>query len=376
MMVPVRSLDIRGTGSDYHETLGCAVELRSVTVAWRLRAEPAIRARPPLKVLPWWAVLVALLAIGGSIWLSTSWLLREADRAATTDQRAQLRVDAIRIGLTVGAGTGGVIVLLLAARRQWLAERTQAHQEDVAATVQLDATERRITELYTRAVDQLGHEHAPVRLGGLYALERLADNYSEHRQSVVEVVCAYLRMPFSLDDTMAVDEHQRVLQEREVRYVAQRMLIRHMRATTLDDDGQASPNPRYWGRLTVNLRVATLINFNFSNCVVEAAYFSGAKFIGRTFFDHTNFGRRGWFADTHFRGDASFAGSRVEGVAYFGSAVFDGCVTFGDAAFDHGVDLTGVRVSDVNLAHAWPPGWTVVVDSPGGHTGHLARGAV
>jgi hypothetical protein len=55
----------------------------------------------------------------------------------------------------------------------------------------------RITELYTKAVEQLGSEKAPVRLGGLYALERLAQDNKEHRQTIVNVICAYLRMPFS-----------------------------------------------------------------------------------------------------------------------------------------------------------------------------------
>ena len=60
-----------------------------------------------------------------------------------------------------------------------------------------DATERRITELYTKAVEQLGSDKAPVRLGGLYALERLAQDNPAHRQTIVNVICAYLRMPFS-----------------------------------------------------------------------------------------------------------------------------------------------------------------------------------
>src|SRR5262249_33582048 len=52
-------------------------------------------------------------------------------------------------------------------------------------------------ELYTKAVEQLGSDKAPVRLGGLYALERLAQDNSAHRQTIVNVICAYLRMPFS-----------------------------------------------------------------------------------------------------------------------------------------------------------------------------------
>ena len=53
-------------------------------------------------------------------------------------------------------------------------------------------------ELYAKAVEQLGHEKAPVRLGALYSLERLAQDKPERRQTIVNVICAYLRMPFPL----------------------------------------------------------------------------------------------------------------------------------------------------------------------------------
>jgi hypothetical protein len=41
-----------------------------------------------------------------------------------------------------------------------------------------------------------GSDKAPVRLAGLYALERLAQNNEYQRQTIVNVVCAYLRMPY------------------------------------------------------------------------------------------------------------------------------------------------------------------------------------
>jgi len=53
-------------------------------------------------------------------------------------------------------------------------------------------------ELYAKAVEQLGHEKAPVRLGALYSLERLAEDKPERRQIIVDVICAYLRMPFPI----------------------------------------------------------------------------------------------------------------------------------------------------------------------------------
>ena len=48
------------------------------------------------------------------------------------------------------------------------------HQEIATELTDRDATERRITELYTKAVEQLGSDKAPVRLGGLYALDRVS----------------------------------------------------------------------------------------------------------------------------------------------------------------------------------------------------------
>lgn len=81
--------------------------------------------------------------------------------------------DMVRTAGTLVVGVGGFFALLLAARRQRSTEQTLEHQREVAATTARDAVEQRITELYTRAVDQLGSEKAPVRLGGLHALERL-----------------------------------------------------------------------------------------------------------------------------------------------------------------------------------------------------------
>ncbi|MEU1394119.1 MULTISPECIES: hypothetical protein [unclassified Nonomuraea] len=54
-----------------------------------------------------------------------------------------------------------------------------------------------MTELYTKAAEQLGNAQAPVRLAGLYALERLAQDTPVLRQTIVDVICSYLRMPYT-----------------------------------------------------------------------------------------------------------------------------------------------------------------------------------
>ena len=53
--------------------------------------------------------------------------------------------------------------------------------------------EGQITERYTRAVDQLGHTELDVRLGGIYALERIARDSPADRATIGEVLTAFVR---------------------------------------------------------------------------------------------------------------------------------------------------------------------------------------
>ena len=50
-----------------------------------------------------------------------------------------------------------------------------------------------ITERFGRAIEQLGDERTAVRLGGIYALERIAHESSEEHGPIVEVLTAYVR---------------------------------------------------------------------------------------------------------------------------------------------------------------------------------------
>ncbi len=133
----------------------------------------------------------------------TTWLLTIASHAKPGTEQANSRLDAVRTGLAAGAGAGAAVGLMLAFRRQH-------HQEIATVLTDRDATERRITELYTKAVEQLGSDKAPVRLGGLYALERLAQDrqavrrtgapdYAGHRTKSVTMACG--RLPPCEGDT-------------------------------------------------------------------------------------------------------------------------------------------------------------------------------
>ncbi|WP_432570127.1 bactofilin family protein [Kineococcus sp. SYSU DK005] len=49
---------------------------------------------------------------------------------------------------------------------------------------------------YAKAIEQLGHAAASVRLGALHSLHRLAVQRPERTETVLDVLCAYLRQPF------------------------------------------------------------------------------------------------------------------------------------------------------------------------------------
>ncbi len=53
--------------------------------------------------------------------------------------------------------------------------------------------EGQITERFTRAIDQLGNDKLEIRLGGIYALERIAKDSPRDHWTIVEVLTAFVR---------------------------------------------------------------------------------------------------------------------------------------------------------------------------------------
>jgi hypothetical protein len=320
--------------------------------------------------------------VAASIALSTWWFLNLVPDVGS-------RLDAVKTGLSVGAGTGAVVGFLVAMRRLRLSERIHAHTEH-------DALERRITDLYTKAADQLGSDKAPVRLAGLYALERLAQDNSQHRQTVVNLICAYLRMPYnppsdmseppaSTSDDPKVERIPDPREEHQVRLAAQRILTNHLGAHG-DTAGLLSRPAPHWGDIRIDLTGATLIDFDLTNATVMDARFYGAKFIDAAVFRHvtfagttnfacatfswlgSSFDRASFFGDVYF-GDTSFG----PGGADFHGATFCGDVRFGGVKIQlDGVDLTDAQVKDPAALLKWPAGWTVKSTDEDG-SGRLAR---
>jgi uncharacterized protein YjbI with pentapeptide repeats len=198
-----------------------------------------------------------------------------------------------------------------------------------------DAAARRITDLYTKAADQLGSEKAPVRLAGLYALERLAQDNPGQRRTIVNVLCAYLRMPYTLpgeppaDDNTVITVHRERVQEREVRLTAQRILAHHLRPGRDPENSVET----FWGDLDLDLTGATLIDFDFDYCAIRDARFTQATFAGDARFNEAVFAGDARFTKAVFAGDARFTKAVFADYARFNDATFAGDADFSDASF-------------------------------------------
>jgi hypothetical protein len=287
----------------------------------------------------WAWMLAALAAVVITAFVVTTWLYVIASNAKPGTDRANSKLDAVRTGLAAGAGAGAAVGLMLAFHRQH-------HQEVATALTDRDATERRITELYTKAVDQLGNDKAPVRLGGLYALERLAQDNPAQRQTIVDVICAYLRMPFSSTRPSGPEPTAVWQQERQVRLTAQRILAEHLRGERVPEQRSADPpGPRFWPSIRLDLAGATLIDFSLEGGVIADVDFGRATFSGDAAFDDAAFSGDAVFAEATFNGAAWFVAATFSRDSSFHEATFSGDAVYGAATFSLDADFAGATFS-------------------------------
>jgi uncharacterized protein YjbI with pentapeptide repeats len=120
----------------------------------------------------------------------------------------------VPVGALVAAVIGGGIALgQLQVARKRHEEQTKADLRRHDAQTKADF-QRRITESFTKAVEQLGSEHLQVRIGGIYALERISRESDEDYWSVMEMLTAFVRerarwkKPNPADATSAEEQHE------------------------------------------------------------------------------------------------------------------------------------------------------------------------
>lgn len=260
-------------------------------------------------------VLVVLLAVLNFI--VATWLI---DQASTATDPSAARVEAVRSIITIAVGSGGLVALLLTLRRQLHQEDTASVtfrlQEQVAADTKHDATERRVKDVLVAAVEQLGAPNPLARMAGAQLLERLGQNTPELHQTVVDLLCAYLRAPFGLAEMfecahasplqrsgalqricpacqtkMSTDTWVNAVRERDVRLAIQGVLTQHL---------NPSLRSTFWPQVDIDLTAATLIDFSLTSLSVRKACLRESQFYGASSVHNFRVGEVAIFDDATF----------------------------------------------------------------------------
>jgi len=284
-------------------------------------------------------------------------------------------VTAAIIAAGVGVPTVAATVAVQISGRRATSRDTQKALEEQHKQLDRTLAEQRtrtLNERFATAAGQLGSDKPAVRLAGVYAMAGLPDDWEDNRQTCVDVLCAYLRMPYEADPGNEAPRPEQLAFRaiREVRHTVIRVITAHIQ-------GGAAVS---WKGL----------DFDFTGVVFDGGSFNDAEFSGGTvsfagavfsrstvYFDGAEFsGGTVYFTNAWFDGGgasftrARFSGGRVLFEARFSGGTVDfsaagfcgGTVDFSGAGFDSGVvDFSdaGFEGGTVSFTSAWFDGGVV-----------------
>ncbi|MGO4856264.1 pentapeptide repeat-containing protein [Arthrobacter sp. 2MCAF14] len=284
--------------------------------------------------------------------------------------------DLTQFSLTIVAGIGGVVALVVAYRRQGGIEQS------------------RFVERFGAAASQLGHSDVAVRMAGVYAMAGVADETVAHeRQQCVDVLCGYLRLPYSPE---LGSNHQAELQrkvparegeestrrylyrqnDKEVRQTIIRVIKSHLQRDVRES----------WSPCAFDFRGAVLEDANFDRAIFVGypTTFDRAMFIGAETSFHaaklnavsfkgtrfsateTSFDVAGFSSSSSFEG-AVFSGAKTSFQGAFSThhheVTFEGAMFLGtetsfcEAEFVSPTNFRGCNFGEGRVDFSWPRQW-------------------
>jgi hypothetical protein len=117
-------------------------------------------------------------------WLSSAWDWFKVNREALVSS---------------GTFIAGVVIAIAALRQANIAARRHNAQTDADR-------QRRITESYAKATEQLGSDKIEVRLGGIYTLERISKESPDDYWTVMETLTAFVRVRAPVKEADEISE--------------------------------------------------------------------------------------------------------------------------------------------------------------------------
>lgn len=341
-------------------------------------------------------MLVATIVLAMVLFGAVTALLLSLDPRTTGSEAVQ-----------TGGLAGGAVVALYALWLNDCRRRIEESRHELERRTNEQDRERVADERFARAVELLGNEADQVRVGALHALTGLARSRPSSTQTVLDVLCAYLRRPFDHPDFVLVrtgerpqwapEDERDAHRERQVRLTAQRLIGELLPDREQDHGGvfdldltasvldYLDLSGKTLGRLL--LRDASL----YGSTRLSSAEISGEVWLTRAVsygkldcagtvfraqgnFYHLAAHDRVLFEDTHFHQGAVFLSATFHGPVSMAGGVFDKPVDLRHAAFHHDLDLrvtwraaprTGGMKVNPKMTVRPPDGWMVYPDDDG-----------
>jgi hypothetical protein len=271
------------------------------------------------------AVIVRALLVPGTDWLARHDIGSSKGPLAAARDAARGRL------LTLGAGLLAAGALVFTGQTFILSRRT------------FELTEQgQVTDRYTKAIGQLGSDKLDVRIGGIYALERIARDSAKDHPAVMEVLTAFIRehsrelWPVDSDGVQDGEKETRPDVQAAVAVVGRRNTERDIRVIDLfaaDLTGAVLTR--------ADLSGATLDGAVLTRADLTGAYLVGADLTGATLHDAVLTGA--------VLTRVNLEGAHLEGAHLDGATLRDAVLTGADL---RDAVLTGAALVRANLTGA------------------------
>ena len=328
----------------------------------------------------WWLPIAILLitSAGLACALSIPQRVFETPREPANDKSAPVLLAQSNLRLAFLYITGGAIAVmgLIETFRKNNNEKLKNDQEkeknDRDHLRQVRAGRR---ERYTKAVEQLGDEKAPIRMGGVYTLVGLVDEWLEDEsidkyedrlkegQVIINNLCAYIRSPFTLAShydelSNPTPMPEGIYKDKKEKFYADKATLdseTDVRLSIIKEihdriQGPDKNTPGAWSDFEYDFSGSTFFYpidltksyykkpVNFSGAIYQGmADFSGSTYEKGVLFSAPDSPStyQGWanFSGSTYQGWADFTGSTYQGWAYFTGSTYNDVADFSGSVF-------------------------------------------
>ena len=222
-------------------------------------------------------------------------------------------------------------------------------------------------ERYTKAVEQLGDEKAPIRMGGVYTLVGLVDEWLEEEslseneklkegQVIINNLCAYIRSPFTLTsyyDELSEDAPslEGIYKDKKEEFYVDKAILdseTDVRLSIIKEihdriQGPDKNTPGAWSDFEYDFSGST---FFYPVDLTKSYYkkpinFSGSTYQGGANFSDSTYKDVADFGGSTYQGGADFHGSTYQGGADFSRSTYKSWADFSDSTYKSWADFTG-----------------------------------